>query len=61
MPYNMTARPNTPAAAAPAAIITPVGWLAAPPLLCDDTGELCEAVVEPWEAEPELGEAVVEP
>ena len=31
--YSIAAKPRTPAAAAPAAIITPVGWLATPPVL----------------------------
>jgi len=55
LPYNMAAKPKTPAAAAPAAMIAPVGWLAAPPWLFDDDAEPCAAELEPvLEPVPEL-------
>lgn len=60
LPYNMTAIPRIPAAAAPAAMIAPVGWLAAPAVLFVDDGEPAEE--EPTEEEPveeELGPVVV--
>ena len=58
--YKRAASPKTPAAAAPATMMTPVGC-AAPPVLFTDAGGLCEAEVEPEEVELEPEEAEVEP
>lgn len=41
-------------------MMAPVGWLAAPPVLFADVGELCEAELEPGEAEV-AGDAELEP
>lgn len=59
--YNRAASPSTPAAAAPAAMMAPVGWLATPPVDFADEGEPEGAVLEPEEAELEPEDAELEP